>query len=489
MRPDTTAVTGEVGYNWTRLKVYLIAVLGLYFASLGAIALKGKLLFAAIGLAAPVALILISQPRAVMYLFVVLLYVQWEILSSIPLSITDLGAMLVILTAILDTLLNESSPGRRPVFVINYLVLLGVLLVAGIFGYSFMLSTRPLARVALLFAIFLAVYRLSAKVSMIKIVRFYYWLCVAHAAIGLAGFVYQGGRSRSFGLLPTTLDDFTMIALPIGLAFYLWSGRTRATRYFVGTLIVLGALIATQSRATIMFGIFAAILAAIVSWKRASSVETDERTLNCSPRDVKRRVKTLVWAALVLSAVILALKPGLLAAVGARFDRLITTQPGETFRLRLVLWNLAITTFAKHPLLGIGPGAFRSLPEINPMLHLEPLLYYVRGLSAHNLLLHYLAEAGLIGAGALVALFVNQFRRARQVWHDQYHSNELSLHLSLYMVASLLLFTTFLEAGWMWGELGFVAAFFIALVARRFDFVSSADRKSLINQPTLLGTE
>lgn len=466
---EIPAVSSDVSINWSRLKAYLVLGLVLYAGAMGAIAWKGKLLFAVIGLSAPALFLIISQPRAVMYLFVFLLYVQWEVIPSLPLSITDLGAMLVVFTALLDVLLSDRPPGRLPRFFGNYLLILAALLVAGIFGYSFMLSTRPLARVTLLFATFLGVYRLSARVSLIGLVRMYFWICTAHACIALTEFLAHGGRMRAFGLLPTTLDDFTMIALPIGVALYLWSNHEEAGRYLLGSVVVLGALVATQSRATIVFGIIAALLTAVVSFKRARTLSADSaHALSAATAgNVRRRLKTIVGIALALIVTLVVLKPEFLAAVGARFDRLITTQPGETFRLRLILWQLAITTFAQHPLLGIGPGVFRSLPEIDPMLHLEPLLYYVRGLSAHNLLLHYLAEAGLVGAVALVALFFNQFRQARRLWLNVRIDGETNLNLILYMISGLLLFTTFLEAGWMWGELGFVAAFFIALIARR----------------------
>jgi O-antigen ligase len=166
----------------------------------------------------------------------------------------------------------------------------------------------------------------------------------------------------------------------------------------------------------------------------------------------------------VLVVVTLGLLPELRNALWLRFETIML--PYGTFSRRLVLWDTALTAFLNHPWLGVGPGSFRTIYEVLPTLHLQPLHIYVRGLSAHNLFLHYLAEAGVVGAFALVALFVNQFRVIRSVWIRNLTGAQIGATLSLYLVGLLLLATTFLEAGWMWGSSGYIFAFFVALIVR-----------------------
>ena len=60
-------------------------------------------------------------------------------------------------------------------------------------------------------------------------------------------------------------------------------------------------------------------------------------------------------------------------------------------------WGLtALKAFAAHPLLGVGPGAFG---EAYPLYRATP--WGLNSLYAHNFVLEFLAERGLVGAGAL----------------------------------------------------------------------------------------
>lgn len=69
--------------------------------------------------------------------------------------------------------------------------------------------------------------------------------------------------------------------------------------------------------------------------------------------------------------------------------------------VRYDLWSVAWRMFLDHPLLGVGPGHYRSLfPSYHPGL-LDGQYWG----SAHNLFLHYLAERGLLGFAALLAVF------------------------------------------------------------------------------------
>jgi len=166
-----------------------------------------------------------------------------------------------------------------------------------------------------------------------------------------------------------------------------------------------------------------------------------------------------------MSAVVLILKSGVFAAVIDRFAELATSEPGGTFRFRLILWNNALRAFWDYPFIGVGPGGFKHLHEIYPDLRLHPTFTYLRIMTAHNLLFHYLAEAGLVGGIGVVAMFVNKLRIARRSWLLSLDST--SPALAIYGSAFLFLLSAFIDAAWLYGQLSFLAVFFAALIARQ----------------------
>jgi len=434
-------------------------------------AFRGKLLYSAALIAIPAILFIITQPRLALYTFVFLLFIPSAFLPGLNVYLYDVGAVLLILAATLDILLRDSADSRVPPLAGNFLFVWITLLLTGVFGFSLAASVRPMIRIAVTLLVFLSIYRLSAKTTITTLLRFFFWICTAHAGIALADFLIARGQTRSFGLVTVALDDFAMLAAPIGLGFFLWAAPGKSARYALGTVVTLGGLVATQSRAPLIFAFAACALLILLAAKYTRLVSDFDITtpsigLTPSVSLVRRRVR---WVLILVAAAILTvflLKAVLFSGVIGRFERLLTTTPGGTFRLRVVLWTEALKAFWQHPLMGIGPGNFRNLTEVMPSVRLDPLNYYVRGLSAHNLSLHYLAETGLLGVTALLALFINQFRLAFKTWRDSRTGFRIDVAVILLTLSALLLFTTLLEAAWMWAEFSLVAAFLLALIAR-----------------------
>ena len=172
---------------------------------------------------------------------------------------------------------------------------------------------------------------------------------------------------------------------------------------------------------------------------------------------------------MILSLIVgVALRVELLEGVLGRFERLSSTEPGGTFLLRLTLWKAALGAFLDHPLVGIGPGMFKAVQEIYPSMRMDPAFIYVRGLSAHNQVLHYLAEAGIIGGFAMILIFFKQYRIARVTLHRQKEREQIATSFAIHAVAILLLASTLIEAAWLWGQSSFVAAFFLAVIVRLY---------------------
>lgn len=83
---------------------------------------------------------------------------------------------------------------------------------------------------------------------------------------------------------------------------------------------------------------------------------------------------------------------------------------------RLVFWKVAWGMFLDHPWLGVGPGHYQTAYADYFQGRLAG--QWVWG-SAHNLYLHQLAERGLLGLGALLAVLTaltwRAYRRARKI--------------------------------------------------------------------------
>lgn len=461
----------------------------LVLLSLEAIALAlGATLVAMAPLMLLVSVILITNPRMAVYQFIALLFIQMRLTWSYPVYLLDVSAALLILAATFDFLSSQSLPGKMPKLALGFLALIGAVGVAAVFGVRPILAASPLARLAILTLTMLAVYRLSARLNITNLLKVFFWMAAAHSCIALWGFVTSMGLERSFGFSPATLAALAMTAFPIGLVATLWHrSRRKRSLYLAGTMIVLGGIVATQSRFPLLVCV-AMVPVVLFVLKRVTrrwnlSHETAVPVLSRPDGSVWRRGLALAGVLGVIGCGAVLLQPDYFAGLSWRFSQLWSLSPTGTFRLRLVLWDSAWRAFMAHPITGIGPGSFRYVAEILPEVRLDTVAYWVRGLSAHNLMLHYLAETGLLGGTALLAMMVGQFRAGRRLIQPRPGTPLASVDLSLALLAGLFLLTTFLETGWLWGQTGFVFAFILALIARRNVEIDDAQSDGEGNPP------
>ncbi|RKX25864.1 MAG: hypothetical protein DRP45_04945 [Candidatus Zixiibacteriota bacterium] len=435
----------------------LLAVAGLLYALLNL-----NIRYAVMALGGVVALVVVTHPRLALYQFVFVFFFHHALREGIPVYAIDLSAGLVIIAGLLDVLLNNRFTLRIPRLTFNYVYIIAALVVCGIFGYWPELLGLRVVTFSFLVATFLAVYRLSTKVSVSEMVNWFFILTVLHSVYVLVPFVASGGAYRSFGFADVFFDDLAMIALPIGLALYLGAERHRAWLYLLGSIVVLGGLVATQSRASFLFALAAVAFVIVVSRRRAVRLSENSELRLLMPA----RIKLIVSMVLVLIATTVILRAGMLMAVIERYEQLFSFDLGGSVGFRLELWRRAWMAFVDHPVFGVGPGGYHRLIDIYSTLHLTPNYYYLRTLGAHNAFLHYLSITGLVGGAGLVALFVNQFRLARHGW-QRAGDALMGQSLALYGWAFLFAVTLLIEAGWMWGHLSFTAVFFAALISRQ----------------------
>lgn len=477
MHKSVTAVGDYFDNNFWWGKLYTVIFLLIIGGASAHALVNDKYWIVAILAAIIIVPLAISHPTVAVFQFVFVIFIQYRITEAVPLYLTDISAAVLILAAIFDILSEDKLPRRFPTMTLNYLLLLIALFVCALASYNPIEAVHPLSRISLYLFTFLALIRLLGKVDGWLVVRMYLWLCVAHSVVVLAPFIASGGSARAFGFSRNVFGSLAMVALPVGLCSYLWSRPGKSAKYLFGTILILGAMVATQSRFILIFGLFISMVAVFISLRRVrNSFPADKSATEVDSEAKQQFKKRLIFlGGTVLSSALMAMiiNPEVLGPVIGRFEQIFSATGGGTMNLRLSLWMAAITVFLENPLTGIGPGNFRNLFEINSSYHLNPVFYYIKGLSAHNLFLHYLAETGLVGASAMIAFFVRPLLLSRKIWHSGLSALPVAFRLSLYSVSILIVLSTFLEAGWLWGQVGFAAVLFIALIVDAFEGLPS----------------
>lgn len=409
-------------------------------------------------IAAALAVLSSVIPRFAVYMFVFSIFVNYPLSYSPLIMVVDVLPVIVIGAAILDVLLSDRLPRRLPPLSGNFAALIIALGVAALFSVDIEEAWHPIARATYIGIIALSVCRLSSSVSTGEVMRAFVVAAVVSSLPAVIGFVAAAGLERSFGWSHATLGMLSMVAFIVAL--YRFLTAKCAWPWLLALAIVSGGLYATQSRFPIIMVLAFAPVTTWMTFRHAPDASVSIR----DRRSLVARLSLLlaVLAAMAVAAAIL--KPSLLAGIQWRFSLLFAGGYTGTVRLRLELYQRALEVFAAYPIFGLGPGCFRLYHELVPGSHLSSVHWWLRGLSAHNLFLHYLAETGVIGTTAMVALFVNLLRQSRVALRL---ASARTGDVLLTLLSLLILVTVFLEAGWLWGQTGMITALVAGLVMRR----------------------
>ena len=212
-----------------------------------------------------------------------------------------------------------------------------------------------------------------------RLMQSYVWGAVA--ACASAGFRFFHGQQtywRRYAAAGFDPNDFGLIlALSIPIALYLALRRGKLMRwwYRAAVLAVLGALLLTGSR-TALVSAFAAFGFALMRWREA---------------DRGQRASSV----LLLLFLVLGLYGFAPLATRERLATVTSELTRGTLHNRTTIWKAGLRVLRRHPILGIGAGAY---PEaVRPQLGTPgvPGAQYV----AHNTFLSVLVECGVIGFG------------------------------------------------------------------------------------------
>ena len=201
---------------------------------------------------------------------------------------------------------------------------------------------------------------------------------------------------------PNHLASFLAILLPLVAVLALLGGRrTRVAAAVLGAAAV-GGLAVTVSRGGIAAALAGlAVLAALFR------------------RDLRpyRRIVVTAGAAVAAAAVVLSLVLGAAGMTKIDPTALGRVGAGSTADLRLELWSTAWRVAVDHPLVGVGPDVFPVVfPEYESDRFIVVFGAFTVANGAHNLFLNILANLGVAGLAAFLAVLAVFVQATARAW-------------------------------------------------------------------------
>lgn len=449
----------------------ILAAMALSLLALPAgLLLGGKALLAIVSLSGLFLTLFIFSVKQSFYFFFIanFFYSPFYLAPTLALHPNDLAFAVLLLSALIHFLVraprqNESVPLSG---------IFAVLLFAGaislLFAYDVSFAIAPLVRLTCMYALFRIVASNSESFSPKTIIEFYLTSAAALSVIHFGAYLWFGGAERIFGLSGIAFETFTMVGVPMALAFALWDPDKHRRRKFAAVaLIIFGGLIATQSR-----GPAVSITLTITALTFVSHLFA--RKFNY--RFVRKRIRTVAFGGLVAIGVVF-FSTNLFGQYLERFTTLFSTDQYSTTTLRISLWGAAIDAFQTSPVTGVGLGNFKTIDEILPHLKFDPVRPWIKRSSAHNVSLQLLAETGILGLSAFLALVGYALRLAYLKFMSCRDPAQIAVCAALFTGAMTIFTTTFFMRVWTWGQEGYLLAIILGLIAHNHRYRISASQR------------
>ncbi len=405
-------------------------------------------------------LLALVHPRVCFFLFVLSIGWYYPIfVGGAMVNPSDIAFLLTLVAVALDFLLRGSSEIRRSPFDLPFLALIAATYLSIIFAFDRGESVTPAMRIVVIYLAFRISYKMALEIGVRRIVLFYIYFVAALSLYNGFTLVMQGGERRIFGPAWLTIETFAMTALPMAAAFIIWSrDRRERIRLTVVCLVIGLAVFATQSRAPMLTIVLSLPALALFSARKVSAV---------SGRRALGVLFKLAGLAVAIVVVALILRDMFFESTFGRIDEFINSavRPEGTIALRIVLWTAALKAFLINPITGIGSGNFHIVDQIVPEIRLTPVWYYIGGLSAHSVVLQYLSETGILGAGALLWLAFRAMRTAYRSFKQKLSVRDNQTSAAVFIATFVVVVTFFYMRAWTWGQDGYLMAMLFGLNA------------------------
>ncbi len=380
-------------------------------------------------------------------------------LNTVALQAFDILIVILFFSVFLEFLLKARTEIRGTGIDLAFLALIGATLISALLAHNRAYSTLPTARIILIYIAFRMVFKFSLEMGIRRITLFYIYLVTVLAAINVVVFLIRGGHERVFGPAWLGFETYAMTALPMALGFMIWGRGARERIWYAALASIIGfGMLASQSRGPMLAVVITVPLLFLFASRKA------RREHSASPLRIFRLV--IIPLAVVVAAVLL-LRQSLFEGAVERVESLVESMrnPQETVLLRLVLAKAAIKGFLAHPVFGVGIGNFKIIDQVVPEMRMDPVWFYLRGMSAHNVVLHYLAETGLVGTTALLAVAWLGLRNAYRSFRRHLAAADQQVSAALFVGMLVFAVTLLYMRAWTWGQGGYIMSILFGLSA------------------------
>ncbi len=321
----------------------------------------------------------------------------WPWLYLLPFAVS------IVLMAIAERI-STRDPSRAAVVYAPLAALLAVFALSTIFSQDRTLSLRALGLVMVI----VAFWWYAAQLLEDRRLADATWLVATLAVLELAGRVIAWRLAEGLDQVSLHIDSVTWLGkLQVSWVFNLFAPLLLAR--FIGDRRLSVAIVSGIAWAGVALAnylLFARMAALVFALTTVAIC-----LLNLS---YWRRWIAVMGVAVAGGAVMIATNLRMVTFVASTFfDRSQNT--GIDLRLRI--WEDAWRLFRAHPILGIGVGTFDEVAYRVPGNTLNPD-FHLGGWHAHNLPLHVLAEAGVLGLAAWVFLWYVVVRALLMTWRS-----------------------------------------------------------------------
>ncbi len=405
------------------------------------------------------AAVLVFSPRVCFYLFMLSLTVSLPYKAAIAVHPFDLCMALLFGSVALDYILNVHTEIRPASFDVPFILLVAATAISAVWAHDPYYSVIPLGRIVIMYLAFRLFFMFGLKIGVRRLLQIFIYGVTALSLLNIFIYLVNSGSIRVFGIAGIAYRTYAMVALPMALAFLIWAQTPRSRlRYGVICFVVGFGLIATGSRAPLL-GVIAAAGVMLLVLLAGRNYTATARAI--------RQVKKILLPLSLLIILLIIFKGSIFAITVERYQHLLTalSEPQGSVAMRLVLGAAAIEAFWTSPLTGIGIGNFKIIEEVVPTVSLAKLWFRVQDMSAHNVILHYLAETGILGVCSLIYLGWRGFRTSLADARKRMSPEDNQAGFALLAAMVVFCTTIFFMEGWMWGQDGYILSFVFGLAA------------------------
>jgi tetratricopeptide (TPR) repeat protein len=222
-----------------------------------------------------------------------------------------------------------------------------------------------------------------------------------------------GGRSVSSFGNPNFLSSFNVLLLPVAVACFI-EARTTGRRLIYGAaaLILEAALLCTMTRSSWAGALAAVSLLALFPDLRRAALAAPRP---CGMLGAAALAVVLLWPA---SSIAAGYTPSVISRLTEIGQAAQSDLPYSPLHQRLLIWGCAWLMGAENPLTGKGWGLFELFYPFYQGHLLDSFDSFVflrtHANNAHNEVLEFWAQTGLLGLGVVAWMWTTFFRSARR---------------------------------------------------------------------------